>query len=162
MISPIPSKEMLSKAVAGLFGAQPCEALNLLRYRKFVTITYRAKEQVQVSTLPPTHATTSYHILCLRSNTTIDWQWSWTNRLGMAVEKGHSCSYKNSSPPAPEDLLSIIRYNCKRHGIFLFHLLWWISWNYLKIIYVYVQFADSLIKLLILSTSLFEALFFPE
>ena len=50
MDSPIPSKEMLSskgeKALDCLFGAQPCEGLDLLRFRKFVTKASRAKEQV--------------------------------------------------------------------------------------------------------------------
>ena len=45
----------------------------------------------------------------------MDWQCPCTNRLGIEVEKGHSCSFKNSSPPAQEDVLKIIRCNCKQN-----------------------------------------------
>lgn len=64
--SPMPSKGMLAsqgeEVIAGLFGSQPCEGLDILRFRKFVTKTSRVEKQVQVCSLPPTYAAAIYHI----------------------------------------------------------------------------------------------------
>ena len=121
MNSPIPSKELLSskgeEALACFFGAQPCEGLDLLIFRKFVTKTSRAKEHVQVNSLPPTYAATTY--LIFRVYHQIQ-QW-----IGNDLEPTDwGRQLKNDTlvpikthlhPPAPEDLLKIIRCNCKQN-----------------------------------------------
>ena len=120
MNSPIPSKELLSskgeEALACFFGAQPCEGLDLLRFRKFVTKTSRAKEHVQVNSLPPTYAAASYHIFRVYHQIQqwignglepTDWGWQLKNDTLVPI--------KTHLPPAPEELLKIIRCNCKQN-----------------------------------------------
>lgn len=131
--SPIPSKEMLASqgedVIAGLFGAQPCEGLDILRFRKFVTKTSRVQKQVQVCSLPPTYAAAIYHIYRVYHQVQ---QWIGNNLepkdWGWKLENGILVPTKTHLPPAPEELLKIIRCNCKsnceskrcnckRHGI---------------------------------------------
>lgn len=131
--SPMPSKEMLAsqgeEVIAGLFGAQPCEGLDILRFRKCVTKTSRVEKQVQVCSLPPTYAAAIYHIYRVYHQVQ---QWIGNNlepkHWGWKLENGILVPTKTHLPPAPEELLNIIRCNCKssceskrcnckRHGI---------------------------------------------
>ena len=104
------------EALACLFGAQPCEGLDLLRFGKFVTKTSRAKEQVQVNTLPPTYAATTYHIFRVYHQIQqwignylepTDWGWQLKNDTRVPI--------KTHLLLAPEDLLKIICCNCMQN-----------------------------------------------
>ena len=99
-----------------LYGGIPHEGLDLLRYRKFTSKVIVGNIFVQVHTLPPTSDAGQFHSLraylqCQtwtgRGDELDPVQWGWT------VSNNRYIPVKATLPPAPQQLLKIIRCSCK-------------------------------------------------
>lgn len=113
-------KEVIAKAgteaISCLYGGVPCEGLDLLRYRKFASKVANSSSVVEVQTLPPTSAAAKFHIYRVylqvkhwidedRDLDVTDWGWS--------VENNQCIPIKSDQPPAPDELLKVIKCKCK-------------------------------------------------
>ena len=112
------TREMLEnvgeEVMASLYGGLPGEGLDLLRFRKFVTKTSTLDKHVQVCSLPPTSAAAKYHTYRVYhqvqqwvGNTLLAQDWGWKLDDNMLIPM------KTTLAPAPDELLNIIRCNCK-------------------------------------------------
>ena len=104
-------------AMCVLYNGKPGESLNHLRYKKFYEkVSTNLLRHVQPQVLPPTAAATKFHSLrvyhqvcqwkgCGQRMTPNDWGW----------RKEESCwtPIETDLPPAPQELLKVIRCNCK-------------------------------------------------
>ena len=105
------------EAIICLYNGLPHEGLDHLRYRKFANKVMTSTTCVQVHTLPPTSAAASYHSLRVylqiqewvngncNNLDPLDWGWKTDEDLLLPI--------KTHLQPAPDDLLKIIRCNCK-------------------------------------------------
>lgn len=104
------------KLIVCLYGGASHEQLNNLRYRKFVSKVMTSTKYVPVNTLPPTCSSAHYHSLRVylqvhewitkdNNLNPLEWGWKSDNGLLMPVQ--------TNMPPAPDDLLKIIRCCCK-------------------------------------------------
>ena len=104
------------KALILLYNAKDSESLNSLRYRKFIDKTSVKLSQVDPSALPPTSSAFKYHSLrvylqvqqwIIRECVLKPDHWGWS------LVGGKYIPIEMDIPPAPEELLKIIRCTCK-------------------------------------------------
>ena len=103
-------------AISCLYNGSTSEGLDSLRFRRFANKVMTSTTFVQVHTLPPTSAAASYYSLrvYLQVQTWIGngdnleplkWGWDRTDNMLLPI--------KTHLQPAPDDLLKIIRCQCK-------------------------------------------------
>ena len=103
-------------ATVSLFNGKVQDNVNKLRVRKFHEKTASSTAMVQPQTLPPTSAATKYHSLRVYHQVQV-WkgnevavppeQWGWKVVNGLMVP------VLSDLPPAPQELLEVIRCSCK-------------------------------------------------
>ena len=119
------------KALLAIYGTKSGNSLNLLRYQKFIDKTSTRLVQINPSTLPPTFSAAKFHSyrvflqICdwkKENNLMKPEEWGWK------FESGEYVPICMDIPPAPQELMKIIRCNCyadcssrsctcKKHGI---------------------------------------------
>ncbi|XP_053377818.1 uncharacterized protein LOC123527311 isoform X1 [Mercenaria mercenaria] len=107
--------ELGERALAILIDGDPYVRLDALRFRKFAAKVMTSTVFVQVHILPPTSAAAAYHSLRVYLQCR---QWMGDSSLrpedfGWELKDGTYIPIKTDLPPAPENLLNIIRCNCK-------------------------------------------------
>lgn len=99
-----------------IYGAKQNETLGSLRYRKYCEKVALGSSQVESYSLPPTAAAAKFHSfrvffqMCMWNNESIDINaenWGWIR------ENAELIPIQTDLPPAPEELLKIIRCNCQ-------------------------------------------------
>ena len=105
------------EAISNLYGGIPCEGLQILRWRKFTSKAVQNRcTPVMVQTLPPTPDAASHHSLRSYLQCQI-WQGDQTVRdateWGWKIEKNVLVPIKMTLQPAPDNILNIIKCNCK-------------------------------------------------
>jgi len=102
-----------------LYGGREDDTLDKLRLVKYQERVSKGSLQVQPKVLPPASAAARYH--CFRMNYQIqEWACLGTNLKLMPEEWGWQLRHgklfptQTDIPPAPEDLLNVIRCNCKK------------------------------------------------
>ena len=112
------SKEMVAtageKALILLYNGKLNEGLDALRYRKFCEKAAVGTSYVKPQTLPPTFASSKFHSYrvyhqiqqwCNREIPPDEWGWKQNNERYIPI--------MTDLPPAPSELLRLIRCNCK-------------------------------------------------
>lgn len=103
-------------ALVYLYGGAEIEGLNLVRFRKFVKKTTSNISCVQINSLPPTSDAAKFHSYRVYLQVQhwmygdldlepTDWGWALLDNRFIPI--------KTEKPPAPENLLKIIKCNCK-------------------------------------------------
>ena len=103
-------------AICCLYNGSPSEGLDSLRFRRFANKVMTSTTFVQVHTLPLSSAAASYHSLRVYlqvqtwigngdSMEPLEWGWDRTDNMLLPI--------KTHLQPAPDDLLKIIRCQCK-------------------------------------------------
>jgi hypothetical protein len=103
--------------LVALYNGSAYETLNLLRLRLFADKAVNTLNTVQIHTLPPTSAAAKFH--CLRAFLQVQ-QWTGDPYLdpttwGWKVENKQYVPIRTDMPPAPAELLAIIRCKCKQN-----------------------------------------------
>jgi hypothetical protein len=103
------------RIIVALYGGSSVDNLNSLRLRLFTEKAINNRKTVEIHTLPPTSASAKFH--CLRARLQIgDWIgeskqypccWGWKLDNGLFVP------VRTDMPPAPSELMAIIRCKCK-------------------------------------------------
>ena len=105
------------KALAFFYNGGPCDSLDSLRYKRFCEKVSTNKSHIHPQTLPPTSAAAKYHSFRVfyqimkwkeidDQMTPLNWGWKKIDDKLMPV--------MTDLPPAPDELLKMIRCNC--HG----------------------------------------------
>ncbi|XP_076444211.1 uncharacterized protein LOC143282453 [Babylonia areolata] len=102
------------KALICLYNGHKEDSLDTLRYQRFHEKVSTCVTTVQIQTLPPTSAAAKYHSLRVYLQ-------EWINPAadlapefwGWHLSSGQLEPRQTDLPPAPEDLLKVIRCNCK-------------------------------------------------
>ena len=112
-----------------LYNGNPTESLNTLRYKRFCEKVATSLAHVQPHVLPPTAAASKFHsfrvfnqICQWKGSVMLPNEWGWEE-----TDTGWS-PISTDVPPAPEELLKVIRCNCntdcssqrcscKKHGM---------------------------------------------
>ncbi|OWF46189.1 hypothetical protein KP79_PYT26260 [Mizuhopecten yessoensis] len=114
------SKDEVIKAgaecIVQMYGGLQHEGLDILRWRKFTSKVVSGHVGVQIKTLPPTSDAAKYHSL----RTYLQCQ-QWINNgqnldpteWGWYIQNGKLFPVKSSIAPAPEQLMKMIKCNCK-------------------------------------------------
>jgi hypothetical protein len=104
------------KALLVMYSAKSGNSLNSLRYQKFIDKTSSRLVQIDPSTLPPTFSASKFHSyrvflqICdwkKENNLMRPEEWGWK------LEASEYVPICMDIPPAPQDLLQIIRCNCQ-------------------------------------------------
>ena len=102
------------QVLVSAYTGKPGEKLDSLRYKRFCEKVVTNTTQVQPQTLPPTSAAAKYH--SLRVYLQIQ-QWNGhelqPEEWGWSVGEGGLMPMHTDLPPAPDELLQIIRCNCQ-------------------------------------------------
>lgn len=102
------------EVIVSMYNGKANEALNQLRYRKFIEKTQKGAANVSCKSLPPTEAAAKFH--SLRVFYTIqEWMGNKLNPLNYGWTE-RNCILRpvvTNLPPAPSDILSNIRCGCK-------------------------------------------------
>ena len=119
VFSEVATKDEVQKAgeeaLVCLYGGQPNEGLDKLRYDKFCEKVSTSTSPVQVHTLPPTAAAARYHSMRVYYQVQ-EWigqpaldpnQWGWS------LVEGRLNLTTTDLPPAPPALLKVVHCNCK-------------------------------------------------
>ena len=103
------------KALVSLFGGQPSDGLDALRYKRYFEKLATKSSDIQPQNLPPTSAAARYHSLRVYLQVK-QWQgegaemslddWGWK------VSGNQVLPITTDLPPAPQSLLQLIRCNC--------------------------------------------------
>ncbi|CAH3149612.1 unnamed protein product, partial [Porites lobata] len=105
------------KALCCLYGGRPNEGLDVLRYRRFCEKVATSNTTVQVQSLPPTSAAARYHSARVylqvqqwmgRGKNLNPEDWGWLR----IQDRLHART--TDQPPAPYNLLKVIRCTCKQ------------------------------------------------
>ncbi|CAH3022720.1 unnamed protein product, partial [Porites evermanni] len=105
------------KALCCLYGGRPNEGLDVLRYRRFCQKVATSNTTVQVQSLPPTSAAARYHSARVylqvqqwmgRGKNLNPEDWGWLR----IQDRLHART--TDQPPAPDNLLKVIRCTCKQ------------------------------------------------
>ncbi|CAH3187344.1 unnamed protein product [Porites lobata] len=105
------------KALCCLYGGRPNEGLDVLRYRRFCEKVATSNTTVQVQSLPPTSAAARYHSARVylqvqqwmgRGKNLNPEDWGWLR----IQDRLHART--TDQPPAPDNLLKVIRCTCKQ------------------------------------------------
>ena len=111
------TEEAGEKAVVLLYGGEEKDSLNHLRYVKYVQKVAISTKSFQPSSLPPSSSAAKYHCFHVYfqvqawenlNNASLDprqWGWEVDNRMLLHM--------LTDLPAAPEELLTVIRCNCK-------------------------------------------------
>ena len=104
------------QALVALYNGKPGEKLDSLRYKRFFEKVSTSTSFVSPQALPPTSAAAKYHCLrvyfqilewkgCANKVSPLDWGWKRSDGKLMPV--------LTDLPPAPDELLKMIRCNCR-------------------------------------------------
>ena len=101
------------KVMCILYNGNPTESLNTLRYKRFCKKVATSLAHVQPHVLPPTAAASKFHsfrvfnqICQWKGSIMLPNEWGWEE-----TDMGWS-PISTDAPPAPEELLKVIRCNC--------------------------------------------------
>ena len=99
-----------------MYGGNPSESLDSLRYRLFCSKVAVGTTFVQVHTLPPTSAAARFHSLRVYLQVQ-EWlgncQMVEPKQCGWRLERDRLVPVTTDIPAAPSDLLKVIRCSCK-------------------------------------------------
>jgi len=103
------------KALVVIYGGKSSDTLNTLRCHRFVEKMSRSTISIEMKALPPTSAAAKYHSMqvyyqvqvWLGNNCLVPTEWGWK------VEKGFMSAIMSDMPPAPENLLKLVRCSCR-------------------------------------------------
>ena len=102
------------KALVSLYKGKPDDSLNSLRYKRFCEKVAVKSSKILPQTLPPTSAAARYHSRRVYLQVQ---QWKGNNSLqpvdwGWKTYNDNLVPIMTDLPPAPQDLLNVIRCNC--------------------------------------------------
>ena len=104
------------KVLVMMYGGNPSESLDALRYRLFCSKVAVGTTFVQVHTLPPTSAAARFHSLRVYLQVQ-EWlgncQMVEPKQCGWRLERDRLVPVTTDIPAAPSDLLKVIRSSCK-------------------------------------------------
>ena len=105
-----------AKLFVMLYGGKTTDRLNELRYSRYMNMAAKSSK-IRPEALPPTERAAHFHSLrayyqlqdwnTLRKNNLNPENWGWK------VEGGSYVPIMTDEPPAPNDILNVIRCNCK-------------------------------------------------
>ncbi len=104
------------EAIVSIYNGKPQETLNTLRYKRFCKKVATNTSYVKPQTLPPTSAAAKYHSLRVylqvqkwkaSGDELLPVEWGWKESDG-----GPTPVYTDL-PPAPDELLQVVRCNCR-------------------------------------------------
>lgn len=105
------------EAVVCLYGGVPYEGTDILRWRKFTSKAVVGHSFVQIQSLPPTSNALQFQSLRVFKQCQ---EWSYGDlgldplNFGWKITNGKLVPIKTSFAPAPEELMTVLRCNCKQ------------------------------------------------
>ena len=110
-----PTSLLQVKALVSLFGGQPSDGLDALRYKRYFEKLATKSSHIQPQNLPPSSAAARYHSLRVylqvkqwqgegAEMSLEDWGWKFSGDQMLPIT--------TDLPPAPQSILQLIRCNC--------------------------------------------------